>query len=163
MKERRKVMTGRVVSDKTAKTVVVAVEERERHPLYGKVVTKVRRFKAHNEEPTAKLGDMVKIIESRPMSKEKRWRVSEIVHRGVVVEAIVEKELESLREKEEADRAARRVEEERRAAERLSRLAGEEAVSEAEVPGAETPGTEEGEPGNEEEPGEESATEEEGE
>lgn len=162
MKERRKVMTGRVVSDKTANTVVVAVEERERHPLYGKVVTKVRRFKAHNEEPAAKLGDMVKIIESRPMSKEKRWRVSEIVHRGVVVEAIVEKELESLREKEESDRAARRAEEERRAAERLSKLAGEEAAPEAEVPSEETPGTE-GEAGHEEESGEESATEEEGE
>lgn len=129
MKERRKVMEGHVISDKMPKTVIVAVEERRRHPLYGKVVTKVRRFKAHNEEPAAKLGDTVKIIESRPMSREKRWRVSEIVHRGVVVEAIVEKELESLREKEEADRAARRAEEERRAAERLARLAGEEEAA----------------------------------
>ncbi len=131
MRERRKVMTGRVVSDKTAKTVIVAVEERSRHPLYGKVVTKVRRFKAHNEEPNAKLGDTVKIVESRPMSREKRWRIAEIVQRGIVVEQIVEKELESLREKEEADRAARRVEEERRAAERLARLAGEETQAES--------------------------------
>ncbi len=126
MRERRKVLTGRVVSDKTPKTVIVAVEERERHPLYGKVVTKVRRFKAHNDQPQAKLGDKVKIIESRPLSREKRWRVSEVVQRGIVVEQIVEKELESLREKEEADRTARRMEEERRAAERLSKLAGEE-------------------------------------
>ncbi len=126
MRERRKVMVGRVVSDKMAKTVVVEVEERRSHPLYGKVVTQARRFKAHNEDPLAKRGDLVKIIESRPLSREKRWRVSEIVQRGVVVEAIVEKELESLREKEQADRAARQVEQERRAKERLTELAGED-------------------------------------
>jgi small subunit ribosomal protein S17 len=132
-------MTGRVVSDKMQKTVIVAVEERRSHPLYGKVVTKVRRFEAHNEEPEAKLGDMVRIVESRPLSREKRWRVSEIVQRGVVVEQIAEKELESLREKEEADRAARRAEEERRAAERLAKLAGiEEEAPTEEVP-PETP------------------------
>ena len=121
---RRKAMTGRVISDKMSKTVVVEVEQRRRHPLYGKVVTQARRFKAHNEEPLAKRGDLVRIVESRPLSHDKRWRVAEIVQRGVVVEAIVEKELESLRAKEEADRAARRAEEERRAAERLARLAG---------------------------------------
>ncbi len=142
MRERRKVMQGRVVSDKMPKTVVVEVEARRRHPLYGKVVTHVRRFKAHNAEPVvAKAGDLVKIIESRPLSREKRWRVHEIVQRGEVVEAIVEKELEDLRAKEEAERAARRAEEERRAAERLAKLAGEEesasesedAVEESEV------------------------------
>lgn len=126
MRERRKVMTGRVVSNKMAKTAIVEVEQLGRHPLYGKVVRKVQRFKAHNEEPLAKLGDLVQITESRPRSREKRWLVTEIVQRGIVVEQIVEKELESLREKEEADRAARRVEEERRAAERLDRLAGQE-------------------------------------
>ncbi len=118
-------MTGRVVSDKMTKTVVVQVEHRRPHPLYGKVVTRARRFKAHNEEPLAKLGDLVKIKESRALSREKHWRVVEIVQRGVVVEEIAEKELESLRAKEEADRAARRAEEERRAAERLAKLAGE--------------------------------------
>lgn len=134
MRERRKVMQGRVVSDKMAKTVIVEVEERSRHPLYGKVVTHVRRFKAHNTEPVvAKAGDVVKIIESRPLSREKRWRVHEIVQHGEVVEAIVEKELEELRAKEEAERAARRAEEERRAAERLAKLAGEEeSASESE-------------------------------
>ncbi len=137
MRERRKVMTGRVVSDKMQKTVIVAVEERRSHPLYGKVVTTVRRFKAHNEEPVAQLGDLVKIVESRPMSREKRWSVSEIVHRGIVVEQIVEKELESLREKERADREARQAEEERRAAARLARLAGEEEEAPAEQPPAE--------------------------
>lgn len=131
MRERRKVMTGRVVSDKMAKTAIVEVEELARHPLYGKVVRKVRRFKAHNQEPQAHLGDLVKITESRPRSHEKRYTVTEIVQKGVVVEQIVEKELESLREKEEADRAARRVLEERRAAERLARLAGDETQAEA--------------------------------
>jgi small subunit ribosomal protein S17 len=136
MKERRKVMTGRVVSDKMQKTVIVEVESRSAHPLYGKVVTKVKRFKAHNEDPLAKMGDLVKIIESRPMSREKRFRVHEIVQRGVVVEEIVEKELESLRAKEEGDLVAQRAEQERRAAARLSKLAGEDEES-AETSGGE--------------------------
>lgn len=126
-KTQRKVMQGRVVVAKTPKTVVVQVEESRRHPLYGKVVSTTRRFVAHNEEPLAQRGDWVKIIEARPLSRTKRWRVSEIVQRGEIVEQIVEKELESLREKEAADRAARREQEERRAAERLSKLAGEDA------------------------------------
>ncbi len=126
MRDRRKVMTGRVIGDKMAKTVIVEVENRHSHPLYGKVVTRARRFKAHNEEPLAKIGDLVKITESRPLSREKHYRVSEIVKRGEVIEQIVEVELESLRAKEEAERATRRAEEERRAAERLSKLAGEE-------------------------------------
>jgi small subunit ribosomal protein S17 len=127
MKTKRKVMQGRVVSDKMQKTVVVEVESLYTHPLYGKVLRRVRRFMAHNEAPVvAQLGDVVKIIESRPLSRHKRWRVSEIVQRGVVVEEIREKELEELRAKEEAERAARRAEEERRAAERLAKLAGEE-------------------------------------
>lgn len=125
MRERRRAMTGRVVSDKMAKTVVVEVEHRRPHPLYGKVVTRVRRFKAHNEDPIAKAGDLVKIRESRAYSRDKRWKVEEIVQRGVVIEEIADKELESLRAKEQADREARRVEEERRAADRLAKLAGE--------------------------------------
>ena len=133
MKERRKVMTGRVVGDEMAKTVIVEVEQRRSHPLYGKVVTRARRFKAQNDNPEAKLGDLVKITESRPYSREKRFRVSEIVQRGVVVEEIAEKELESLRAKEEADRATRRAEEERRAAERLAKLAGQEEAEEEET------------------------------
>jgi small subunit ribosomal protein S17 len=132
MKERRKVMQGRVVSDKMQKTVIVEIESAHIHPLYGKVVRRARRFKVHNIEPNvAKLGDLVKIIEARPLSREKHWRVSEIVQRGVVVEEIHEKELEELRAKEEAERAARRAEEERRAAERLAKLAGEEEQAEA--------------------------------
>lgn len=138
---RRKVMTGRVVADKMAKTVVVEVLQRHAHPLYGKVITRKRRFKAHNVEPLAKLGDLVKIIESRPYSREKRFRVSEIVQRGIVVEEIADKELEGLREKEEADRTVRRADEERRAAERLSKLAGEDEEPAAEL--EETSGGEE--------------------
>ena len=136
MRERRKVMTGRVVSDKMSKTVIVAVEERSSHPLYGKVITKVHRFKAHNEDPLAKAGDLVKIIEARPISREKRFRVAEIIQRGEVVEQIVEKELDSLRAKEAAERATRQAYQERRAAARLRELGGLEA--EEETP-AETP------------------------
>lgn len=135
MRERRKVMTGRVVSDKMAKTVIVAVEERSSHPLYGKVVTRVRRFKAHNEDPLAKAGDLVRIVESRPLSREKRFRVAEIVQRGEIVEQIAEKELDSLREKEQAERQARKVEDERRAAARLRELGGlEEEAEEGTAP-----------------------------
>ncbi len=137
MKERRRVMTGRVVSDKMNKTVVVQVERRRPHALYGKVINQKQRVKAHNEEPLAKAGDLVKILEARPFSRDKRWIVTEIVQRGVVVEEIAEKELESLRAKEEADRAARREEEERRAAARLAKLAGEEEEG-AEDEGSET-------------------------
>ncbi len=125
----RKVMQGRVVVAKTTQTVVVQVEQRRRHPLYGKVVSTTRRFVAHNDNPLAQRGDLVKITESRPLSRTKHWRVTEIVQRGEIVEQIAEKELESLREKEQADRAARRVEEERRAAERLAKLAGEDETS----------------------------------
>ena len=127
--ERRKTMVGRVVSDKMAKTVTVEVANRTRHRLYGKTITRVKKFKAHNEEPLAKLGDMVKITESRPLSRTKRWRVTEIVQRGDVVEAIRETELESLLEKERAEKEARKVEEHRRAAERLAQLAGEGGMS----------------------------------
>lgn len=126
-----KVMVGRVVSDKMQKTVVVEVATRRRHPLYGKVITTVRRFKAHNEKPLAKAGDTVRIVESRPMSREKRWRVAEIVRAGEVLEMIRETELESLIEKERAEKETRQTEERRRAAERLARLGGFESVEEA--------------------------------
>jgi len=140
MRNRRKVMQGRVVSDKMTKTVIVEIEERSAHPLYGKVVTHAHRFKAHSVEPNvAKMGDLVKITEARPMSSQKRWLVTEIVQRGIVVEKAVDVELEDLRAKEDADRAARRVEQERRAAERLSKLAGEdEEVKESESDASES-------------------------
>ncbi len=77
----RKVRIGSVVSDKMDKTVVVAVEDRVRHPLYGKTVKQTTKFKAHDEENTCRTGDTVKIMETRPLSKDKRWRVVEILGR----------------------------------------------------------------------------------
>ena len=78
----RKTRVGLVVSDKMQKTVVVAIERRVPHPVYSKMVTRTRRVKAHDEENTAKTGDTVRIAETRPLSKDKRWRVVEIVDRA---------------------------------------------------------------------------------
>ena len=78
----RKVRTGTVVSDKMQKTVVVAIDRRVAHPVYGKMVTRTKRVKAHDEENSAKTGDTVRIAETRPLSKDKRWRVVEIVGRA---------------------------------------------------------------------------------
>ncbi|SHK54287.1 small subunit ribosomal protein S17 [Caminicella sporogenes DSM 14501] len=78
---RRKVRVGRVVSDKMDKTVVVAVEDFVRHPLYGKAVKRTKKFKAHDENNECRIGDKVRIMETRPLSKEKRWRVTDIIER----------------------------------------------------------------------------------
>ena len=78
----RKERVGRVVSDKMTKTVVVAIERRVPHPVYGKMVTKTTRLKAHDEANSAKVGDTVRIVETRPLSKDKRWRLLEIVERA---------------------------------------------------------------------------------
>jgi small subunit ribosomal protein S17 len=78
----RKSRTGLVVSDKMDKTVVVAIERRVPHPVYGKMVTRTRRLKAHDEENSAKVGDTVRIVETRPLSKDKRWRLVEIMNRA---------------------------------------------------------------------------------
>jgi small subunit ribosomal protein S17 len=78
----RKLREGKVVSDKMQKTVVVAIERRVPHPVYGKMVTRTKRLKAHDEENSAKTGDTVRIMETRPLSKDKRWRVVEIVDRA---------------------------------------------------------------------------------
>ena len=78
----RKTRTGLVVSDKMQKTVVVAIERRVPHPVYGKMVTRTKRVKAHDEDNSAKTGDTVRIAETRPLSKDKRWRVVEIVERA---------------------------------------------------------------------------------
>jgi small subunit ribosomal protein S17 len=79
---RRRVKQGRVVSDKMSKTIVVVSETRAAHPVYGKVVRKSSRFKAHDENGEAKIGDVVRIAECRPISKDKRWRLLEIVERA---------------------------------------------------------------------------------
>ena len=79
MKTGRKVLVGRVLSNRMDKTIVVQVERRRRHRLYGKVVTTRRKYKAHDEENACQIGDLVRIVESRPLSKEKRWAVAEIL------------------------------------------------------------------------------------
>jgi len=78
----RKVRTGKVVSDKMDKTVVVAIEYSIKHPLYKKVVRKTYKLKAHAEHNQCTIGDKVKVMETRPLSKEKRWRVVEIVEKA---------------------------------------------------------------------------------
>ena len=78
----RKTRTGKVVSDKMDKTVVVAVVDNVRHPLYKKIVEHTVKFKAHDEENACGIGDTVMIMETRPISKDKRWRVVEIIEKA---------------------------------------------------------------------------------
>lgn len=82
MREQRKTLTGRVTSDKMDKTVVVEVQRITRHPVYGKVIRRHRRFMAHDEQNACRIGDTVRILESRPMSRHKRWVVDAILQRG---------------------------------------------------------------------------------
>jgi len=86
MEGKRKIRFGRVVSDKMDKTVVVAVETPKRHPLYKKTLRRVVKYKAHDEKNKCGLGDVVKIVETRPLSKQKRWRVAEVITKGEVAE-----------------------------------------------------------------------------
>ncbi|MDO9574595.1 MAG: 30S ribosomal protein S17 [Candidatus Contubernalis sp.] len=78
----KKIRVGRVVSDKMDKTVVVAVERITRHPLYGKTLRKTKKFKAHDENNACQTGDKVRIIETRPLSKDKNWRVLEVLEKS---------------------------------------------------------------------------------
>jgi len=78
----RKGRVGHVVSDKMEKTVVVSVETYVRHPLYGRTVKKSNKFKAHDEANQCRIGDKVKIVETRPLSKDKRWRIAEILEKA---------------------------------------------------------------------------------
>ena len=80
----RKTMVGTVVSDKMEKTVVVAVETNVRHPIYKKTVKRTYKLKAHDEENNCKVGDKVKVMETKPLSKDKRWRVVEVVEKAIV-------------------------------------------------------------------------------
>ncbi len=84
MEERnlRKTRTGKVVSNKMDKTITVAIEDHVKHPLYGKIVKKTVKFKAHDEKNECGIGDTVKIMETRPLSKDKRWRLVEIVEKA---------------------------------------------------------------------------------
>lgn len=78
----RKTKTGKVVSDKMDKTIVVEIIDSVKHPLYKKIIKSTTRFKAHDENNECKIGDTVEITETRPLSKDKRWRVSEILERA---------------------------------------------------------------------------------
>ena len=78
----RKTRVGVVVSDKMDKTIVVAIKTKVRHPLYGKMVNRTRKFKAHDEKNECGIGDTVKIKETRPISKDKRWRLVEIIEKA---------------------------------------------------------------------------------
>ncbi|MCZ6802038.1 MAG: 30S ribosomal protein S17 [Nitrospirae bacterium] len=82
MRTKPRTTTGKIISDKMNKTVVVGVTRFVPHPLYGKIVRKLSKFKAHDEKNEAKVGDIVKIVHTRPLSKDKSWRVAEIVERG---------------------------------------------------------------------------------
>jgi len=77
----RKVRTGKVTSNKMDKTIVVAIEQHVKHPLYNKVVKRTYKLKAHDENNECNIGDTVKVMETRPLSKDKRWRLVEIVER----------------------------------------------------------------------------------
>ena len=88
MQGKRRTKVGRVVSDKMDRTVVVSVERLRRHPIYKRVVRLSSKFKAHDEQNTARVGDTVRIEESRPLSREKRWRIVEVVARGSGVEMV---------------------------------------------------------------------------
>jgi small subunit ribosomal protein S17 len=86
MEGKRKTRFGRVVSDKMDKTVVVAVDTPRRHPLYKKTIRRAIKYKAHDEKNQCRMGDTVRIVETRPLSKDKRWRVAEITTKGEVAE-----------------------------------------------------------------------------
>ena len=78
----RKTRVGKVVSDKMDKTIVVAVVDNVKHPLYNKIIKRTRKLKAHAEENTCKIGDRVRVMETRPLSKDKRWRLVEVIEKA---------------------------------------------------------------------------------
>jgi small subunit ribosomal protein S17 len=86
MEAQHKIRIGRVISDKMDKTVVVSVEVAKHHPLYRKVIKENVKYKVHDEKKESKTGDIVRIIETRPISKEKRWRLAEVITKSEVVE-----------------------------------------------------------------------------
>ncbi|OWA32905.1 30S ribosomal protein S17 [Saccharibacillus sp. O23] len=81
----RKVLVGKVVSDKMDKTIVVAVETYKKHDLYHKRIKSTKKFKAHDENNEAKIGDVVRIVETRPLSKDKRWRLAAVTEKAIII------------------------------------------------------------------------------
>lgn len=86
METKRKVRVGKVISDKMSKTVVVSVERLVRHPVYKKVMRRAKNYKAHDEKNECHVGDVVRIMETRPLSKDKRWKIMEILETGKAAE-----------------------------------------------------------------------------
>lgn len=91
---RRKEFTGSVISDKMQKTVIVRIMRLARHSKYSKIVRRYNKYKAHDEKGVAKLGDTVRIVETRPLSKDKRFRVVEVVKKAELSEPVLEKEIQ---------------------------------------------------------------------
>ena len=81
----KRTLIGRVVSDKMEKTVTVLIERRVKHPVYGKIVTKSKKYHAHNENNEAKAGDLVEIEETRPLSRTKAWRVTKLLEKATII------------------------------------------------------------------------------
>ena len=79
---KRKIRVGTIINDSMDKTIVVAVESHQKHPLYNKILKRVKKYKVHDPEETGKTGDVVKISETRPLSKSKRWRLVEVVKKA---------------------------------------------------------------------------------
>ncbi len=95
-------LTGRVINNKMMKTVVVEVESSFVHPLYKKKIRTRKKYKAHDDKGVSQPGDVVKLVETRPISKEKRWKVSEVITRKGIVEKPVELEIKEVKEAQEA-------------------------------------------------------------
>lgn len=132
---KQKVRLGQVVSDRMDKTVVVEVSGPKRHPLYKKTIRRVVRYKAHDEKNECRLGDTVRIVETRPLSREKRWRVAEIVTKGEVVEVspeeITREDLAKVIPEKEAKEEAKAVEPKAEAAEPAEAGTKDETEAEA--------------------------------
>jgi small subunit ribosomal protein S17 len=131
---KRKTRLGFVVSDKMSKTVVVAVETPKRHPLYKKTIRRVVKYKAHDEENECQMGDKVRIVEMRPRSRDKRWRVAEIITRGEVVEIspqeIAREDLAKVQPEEKAKEEPAEVKAEEQAKEEPAEVEAEEQAKE---------------------------------
>lgn len=132
---KRKVRLGQVVSDRMDKTVVVEVSGPKRHPLYKKIIRRVARYKVHDEKNECRVGDKVRIVETRPLSREKRWRVAEILVKGEVVEIspeeITQEELDKVIAEKKVKEAVAEIEPETEATEELKEETKAEAKTKA--------------------------------
>ena len=132
---KRKVRLGQVVSDRMDKTVVVEVSGPKRHPLYKKIIRRVARYKVHDEKNECRVGDKVRIVETRPLSREKRWRVAEILVKGEVVEVspeeITQEELGKVIAEKKVKEAVAEIEPETEATEELKEETKTEAKTKA--------------------------------